>query len=220
VEKFKSVFSSRTIITNLVTFLASIAAIWGLDLSHETQAIVVSMIVGVGTLLSSMFRKQADAKLVSTPTKAEEANLRADAAMQVAQSIGKPKPPLSDPPLVIAILALLLVGCQTTSPSVPVTPVVTPPVNVVDATIARADISKYCGAINIGLGFLETGIRFLKPEQLKIVQQASAGMEAYCENPPTDLATALEFLAETYRRVMALQRTQTARRAMARARTI
>jgi uncharacterized protein (DUF697 family) len=96
-EKFKSVFSSRTIITNAVTFLASMGAIWGLDMTPENQAIVVSVIVALGTAASSLFRKQADEKLVASAAKAEEANLRASASMEVAKSIGVPKPPPSTP---------------------------------------------------------------------------------------------------------------------------
>jgi uncharacterized protein (DUF697 family) len=96
-EKFKSAVTSRTIIANAVTFIASIVTIWGLDLSPETQAVVVSMIVGVGTLLSSMFRKAADTQLVSSSAKAEEANLRANASMEVAKNIGVPKPPPATP---------------------------------------------------------------------------------------------------------------------------
>jgi uncharacterized protein (DUF697 family) len=96
-EKFKSVFSSRTILTNAVTFLASILTLWGMDLTPEQQAIAVSVIVGVGTFASSLFRKAADTQLVSSPAKAEEANLRANASMEVAKSIGVPKPPPTTP---------------------------------------------------------------------------------------------------------------------------
>jgi hypothetical protein len=47
--------------------------------------------------LSSMFRKAADTQLVSSSAKAEEANLRANASMEVAKNIGVPKPPPATP---------------------------------------------------------------------------------------------------------------------------
>jgi hypothetical protein len=65
-EAFKSILTSKVIITNVVTAVASIVAIWGLNMTPETQAIVVSVIVGLGAALSSGFRVSSTTQLVGS----------------------------------------------------------------------------------------------------------------------------------------------------------
>lgn len=52
-------YASRTNITNIITFLATIGALFGLDLDADTQAGVVAAIVGVGAAISTLFRNKA-----------------------------------------------------------------------------------------------------------------------------------------------------------------
>lgn len=73
-EAFKSILASKVIITNIVTAIASIAAIWGFNLTPENQAIAVSVIVALGTALSSAFRVSSTQQLTTSPTVAKVAN--------------------------------------------------------------------------------------------------------------------------------------------------
>jgi hypothetical protein len=217
VDKFKSVFSSRTIIANAVTFLASIGTIWGLDLTPENQAIAVSVIVALGTAASSFFRKEADTKLTTTPAKAEEANLRADAAMEVAKSIGQPKPPPSMPVALLLgafLLTSLLGGCVTSRQPVVVTPGVTTPTKIdIAINTGSQEINKYCTAIQLGLNLIHTFV-VRDPNHQTVVEYARTGFEAYCANPPGDVASALDFLKDAYTRIVNVQRSAAARRAV------
>jgi hypothetical protein len=92
-EAFKSILSSRTIITNIITTVASLAAVWGLNLSPETQAGIVSAIVVIGPLISSGFRVAATHQLVSSPAVADAANkaVRPGIPVETALVVGKAK---------------------------------------------------------------------------------------------------------------------------------
>jgi ascorbate-specific PTS system EIIC-type component UlaA len=80
-EAFKSILTSKVIITNIVTAVASIVAVWGFNMTPETQAIVVSVIVGLGAALSSGFRVSSTQQLTPSAEVAQEAN------QKVAQGI-------------------------------------------------------------------------------------------------------------------------------------
>lgn len=74
-EAFKSIFTSKVIITNIVTTVATLAAVWGLNLSPEVQATAVTVIVTLGTLVfSSAFRVSSTQQLTPSPTVAKVAN--------------------------------------------------------------------------------------------------------------------------------------------------
>jgi hypothetical protein len=64
-DRFKSIFTSRTIIANVVTAVASILVIWGFNLSPEQIESIVTLIIVVGSLASSLFRVVATKQLVT-----------------------------------------------------------------------------------------------------------------------------------------------------------
>jgi hypothetical protein len=75
-EAFKSIITSKVIITNVVTAVASIAAIWGFNLAPETQATVVTVIVALGAILSSGFRVSSTQQLTGSAEVADIANTK------------------------------------------------------------------------------------------------------------------------------------------------
>jgi hypothetical protein len=73
-EAFKSILTSKVIITNVVTAVASIAAVWGFNLAPETQATVVTVIVALGAVISSGFRVSSTQQLTGSAEVAQAAN--------------------------------------------------------------------------------------------------------------------------------------------------
>jgi hypothetical protein len=218
-DRFKSAFASRTIITNVVTLAASLAVLWGFELTMEQQATAVSVIVALGTAASSLFRVSATKQLVSSPEKAKEANASADLNTTIASNIGRKGPPGSL--VVLLLLCLPLLGaCQTAGQQVvSVTPTVTP--TKIDVTLDNAsrEIQKYCAAIDMGLRLLDAYV-VKEAKHRVIVQHAQVNFAAYCAAPPRDVQQALAFLSDTYGRILAIQQTRSARRQVAAARAV
>lgn len=185
-DKVKSILASRTIITNFVTFLATVLVIWGIEMTPEQQAGVVTLMVGLGTALSSFFRATATKQVVvAGPGTAKSMN-----DLKVTK--------------LLFLLAFLpfLGACVTAQPAV----VVTPGGNVTKADLtvyqASEQVARYCGVLRFAVG---VGQMFAKqPNHLVYVQRAQAAVVTYCDNPPTDVYSALSLLAVAYRNIMAV----------------
>jgi uncharacterized membrane protein (DUF441 family) len=213
-ELVKSIFFSKTIITNVVTTIASLVALWGIDMTPDQQATTVSAIVLGGNALSSLFRATADKQLiVGGAQKVEQVNNQRMAAMANRGTAG---------PLVGALLVcFLLVGCVSTGRTITpqVTPVVTVQPTKVDTFIdnSATEIERYCTAIDLGLRLVSAYVT-MQPERLNVIDQARSNFAAYCIEPPRNVPEALRFLADTYARILAAQQTASARRSVARVR--
>jgi hypothetical protein len=75
-----------------------------------------------------------------------------------------------------------------------------------DASVARnaAKLQSYCGYVRLALG---ASALFVKAENQHVLDQATAGVNAYCMGPPpTDVRTAILELADIYANVMAAGR--------------
>jgi hypothetical protein len=122
--------------------------------------------------------------------------------------------------LLIGPALLLLPACGKLSPvtsasasidaSVPVAPA--PAVKKVDVVIAKVDagilkastaVSQFCTEIKLA----STGLSVLvtKPGQQRVLDEARAGLDAFCAAPPRDIATALQTLATIYLNVQAVR---------------
>ena len=110
-------------------------------------------------------------------------------------------------------VAVLAGGCQTTPQQWQQIAVGTgqivnaaPPkiVTVADSKVAKASeqLSKYCGLLQIAA----QGATIFSPAKYQAVaQQASAGLNALCAEPPTDVASAAVAAAKVYTAVVTTQ---------------
>lgn len=64
-DRFKGFFSSKTVWSQLVGFLANFAVIWGIDLDPEAQAAIVSAIVALQSLAGIIFRVRAEKQVMA-----------------------------------------------------------------------------------------------------------------------------------------------------------
>ncbi len=70
---------------------------------------------------------------------------------------------------------------------------------------ASAEVVKYCGYVRAALG---VGSLFAAREiTVRAIEYAEGVVEAYCDQPPTDVVTALGTLQRAYQTVLAAQRT-------------
>lgn len=204
-DRVKSVLASRTIITNFITFVASVAVLWGFNMTPEQQAGAVTLIVTLGTIVSSFFRVSATEQVVvATPKTAKSINetkVMGLMSRPTDASGMKEKDRNYTGLLVLLALLPLLGACISAGPTqVQVTPGVIP--TKIDVAISRASeqVTQYCHVLTFAVG---VGQMFVSnPTHLRYVQQAQAVVNEYCLRPPGDLQAAVGFLSRAYQVIM------------------
>lgn len=174
-DKIKSVFASRTIITNAVTLGASIATVWGLNLTPEQQAYAVTLIVTVGTIISSLFRIDATKVVV----------------------LSKPKTVQCSPVAVLlaGVIALSMAGCV--SPGA-----VVGGYGAANAGLAAASpkLAEICIALEATVALADGHVT---ERHQATLDQADAAIATVCSRAPTSVPAAIATALAAYQAVQA-----------------